>query len=205
MKNITKLLSILIVFGMMQFQLSAQEVDTTKVTNPEATTPVEQEEVKQEKPPKQKSSFASKLYYGGTLGLSFGNYTRVGIYPLVGYKLTPKLSVGVKFAYEYISDTRYDQTYTYSNYGGSLFARFRIVPPLYVHIEYAQMSYDLYGADGLSNREWVPFLFAGAGYSKSVGGKAWVNVEVLFDLLQDENSPYNNWDPFFSVGVGVGF
>jgi hypothetical protein len=205
MKNFTKLLSIIFLVGIFQFQLFAQEVDTTKVANPETATPVEQEEVKQEKPPKQKSSFASKLYYGGNIGLSFGNYTMIGVYPLVGYKLTPKLSVGVKIAYEYISDTRYEQTYTTSNYGWSLFARYRIVPPLYVHIEYAQMSYELYSADGTSNREWIPFLFAGAGYSKSVGGKAWVNVQVLFDLLQDENSPYKNWEPFFSVGVGVGF
>lgn len=202
MTNFTKLLSILIVFGMMQFQLSAQEADSTKTTNPEAVAPVEQEEVKQEKPPKQKSSFASKLYYGGTIGLSFGSYTRVGIYPLVGYKLTPKLSVGVKFAYEYISNSSNNETYTSSNYGGSLFARYRIIPPLYVHVEYAQMSYEFYNNDG---REWVPFLLAGAGYSKSIGGKAWVNVEVLFDLLQDEKSPYNDWEPFFSVGVGVGF
>ena len=205
MTNFTKLFSILILFGIFHLQLSAQEADTTKVTNPEAATPVEQEKSKKEKPPKQKSSFGSKLYFGGNVGLSFGNYTMIGVYPLVGYKLTPKLSLGVKIAYEYISDSRYTETYTTSNYGGSLFARYRIVPPLYVHIEYAQMSYELYSADGLSNREWVPFLFAGAGYSKSIGGKAWVNVQVLFDLLQDDKSPYKDWEPFISVGVGVGF
>lgn len=205
MKHLTRLSVLFFLILMIQFGLSAQEADTTKVTNPESETQVNQEEVKKEKPPKQKSSFASKLYYGGNIGLSFGSYTMVGVYPLVGYKLTPKLSVGVKIAYEYISDRRYDQTYSYSNYGGSLFARYRIVPPLYVHLEYAQMSYDLYSADGTSNREWVPFLFAGAGYSQSIGGKAWVNVQVLFDLLQDEKSPYNDWEPFFSVGVGVGF
>jgi hypothetical protein len=30
-------------------------------------------------------------------------------------------------------------------------------------------------------------------------------VEVLFDVLQDDNSPYEDWSPFVSVGVGVGF
>lgn len=187
----------------MQFQLSAQEADTTKTTNPEAQ--VEQEEVKQEKPPKQKSSFASKLYYGGNIGLSFGSYTMIGVYPLVGYKLTPKLSLGVKLSYQYVSDSRYTQTYTTSNYGWSVFARYRLIPSLYVHAEYEMINYELYNYDGTSSREWVPFMLVGAGYSKSIGGKAFVNVQVLFDVLQDENSPYNNWDPFFSVGVGVGF
>jgi hypothetical protein len=29
--------------------------------------------------------------------------------------------------------------------------------------------------------------------------------EVLFDVLQDSNSPYEDWAPFVSIGVGVGF
>jgi hypothetical protein len=33
----------------------------------------------------------------------------------------------------------------------------------------------------------------------------WAYVEVLFDVLQDNNSPYDDWEPFVSVGVGVGF
>jgi hypothetical protein len=38
--------------------------------------------------------------------------------PLVGYKLNPKASVGVKVLYEYIKDKRYDPTMTASNWGG---------------------------------------------------------------------------------------
>lgn len=205
MKNFTKLLSILFLVGIFQFQISAQEADSTKVTNPEAAPPVEQEDVKKEKPPKQKSSFASKLYFGGNIGLTFGSYTMIGVYPLVGYKLTPKLSAGLKLSYQYVSDSRYSQTYTTSNYGWSVFSRYRLIPSLYVHAEYEMINYELYNYDGTSNREWVPFLLLGAGYSQSIGGAAWVNVQVLFDVLQDENSPYNQWDPFFSVGVGVGF
>jgi hypothetical protein len=67
------------------------------------------------------------------------------------------------------------------------------------------INYELYDALGESKREWVPFLFAGAGYSQRMGGNAWLNVQVLFDLLQSDKSPYNNWEPFYSIGVGVGF
>ena len=152
--------------------------------------------------PKSKKNIAEKIYFGGNIGLSFGSYTMVGIYPIVGYKLTPKLSTGVKATYQYISDSRYTPTYTSSNYGGSVFARYRIIPILYAHIEYESINYDLYYS---SSRVWVPFLYVGGGLSKTMGGNVWLNIQVLFDVLQDSQSPYSQWDPFFSMGVGVGF
>jgi hypothetical protein len=156
-------------------------------------------------PPAPKQTKEQKIYYGGNMGLTVGTYTRIGVYPLIAYKITPKLSVGLKFAYEYIRDNRYDGTYQTSNYGASIFSRYRIIPPIYVHVEYAQLNYELYNAIGESNREWVPFLLVGGGYSQRLSPNTWLNIEVLFDVLQDERSPYTAWNPIFSVGVGVGF
>ena len=44
-----------------------------------------------------------------------------------------------------------------------------------------------------------------AGFRKPMGKRASLNVQVLFDVLQNDNSPYKAWEPFYSVGVGVGF
>ena len=65
-----------------------------------------QDSIRTEQPvaPKQKLPLKEKLYFGGYVNLSFGKYTLVGIEPMVGYKLTPKFSAGVKFRYDYISD-----------------------------------------------------------------------------------------------------
>ena len=156
-------------------------------------------------PPKPKQEKGQKIYFGGNLGLTVGNYTRIGIYPLVGYKLTPKLSAGVKFAYEYIRDNRYSSSYETSNYGASIFARYRLIPALYVHVEFAEMNYELYNSLGESNREWIPFILVGGGYSKKLSQRTWLNAQVLFDVLQDERSPYSSWNPIFSIGIGVGF
>ena len=166
-----------------------------------------QDSIRTEQPvaPKQKLPLKEKLYFGGYVNLSFGKYTLVGIEPMVGYKLTPKFSAGVKFRYDYISDKRYSTTYTTPNYGGSLFTRYRLIPQLYVHAEYATYNYELYNEFGESDREWIPFMLVGAGYSKRLGGRAWLNVQVLFDVLQNDKSPYNSWEPFYSVGIGVGF
>lgn len=158
-----------------------------------------------EKPQKPKAPMKDKIYFGGNVGLTIGNYTRIAVYPLVGYKFTPKLSGGLKIVYEYISDNRYSSKYNTSNYGGSLFARYRVIPSLYAHVEYAQINYELYNFNGESVREWIPFLFVGAGYSQKMGGNAWLNFQVLFDVLQSDKSPYQEWAPFYSIGVGVGF
>jgi hypothetical protein len=160
----------------------------------------------QQQQPKQKKNLSEKIYYGGTFGISLGSYTMIGVYPLIAYKFTPKLSAGVKFTYQYVSDSRYSTTFTTSNYGGSVFSRYRVTPRFYAHIEYEQMNYDLYdNINNSSSREWVPFLYVGAGYSQNLGKNVWLNLQVLFDVLQNEKSPYNNWEPFFSIGIGAGF
>ncbi len=147
----------------------------------------------------------SKLYYGGYLNLSIGSYTVIGATPLVGYKISPKFSVGGQLSYEYVADKRYNNDYKTSNYGLSIFSRYRVVPQLYVHAEFSEMNYKLYNYMGGSNREWVPFLWLGGGYSQPITQNTWLNAQVLFDVINDENSPYKEWEPYFSVGFGVGF
>ena len=149
------------------------------------TTTVEQTVV-QEEPVVQKPKIdKSKLYYGGSVNLSIGSYTVIGATPMVGYKLTPKFSVGGQLSYEYVKDKRYSTDYETSNYGLSVFSRLRVVPQLYLHAEFSEMNYKLYSFNGSSSREWVPFLWLGGGYSQPI--------------------TKNNWEPYFSVGVGVGF
>jgi len=147
----------------------------------------------------------NKMYFGGYVNASFGSYTAIGIEPMVGYKLTPKLSLGSKITYEYISDKRYEEDYSASNYGFSVFNRMRVTQGLYTHAEFSAMNYKLYDSSGESNRTWVPFMFLGGGISQPISGNTWFTAEVLFDVIQNENSPYKNWEPFFSVGFGVGF
>ena len=106
--------------------------------------------------------------------------------------------------YDYISDKRYAETYNASNYGASLFTRFNL-KRIYLHAEYAGYNYKLYNELGGSHREWIPFLFLGAGFSQRLGGRTSLNAQILFDVLHDDGSPYGNWEPFYSIGIGVGF
>jgi len=45
----------------------------------------------------------------------------------------------------------------------------------------------------------------GGGMSQPIAENVWFNAEILFDVLQNENSPYEQWAPFYNVGFGVGF
>ena len=149
--------------------------------------------------------FESRFYYGGFVNLTFGSYTVIGIEPSVAYKFTPRLSLGTKITYEYIHEKQGSYVYEESNYGFSLFSRMRVTQRLYTHAEYSSMNYKFYDELGDKERKWVPFLFLGGGLSQPVSKNTWLNAEVLFDVLQNENSPYNDWEPFYSVGFGVGF
>jgi hypothetical protein len=147
------------------------------------------------------SSFRDHIYYGGSVGFSFwSDYFRISLEPLVAYKLSPKLSVGGKFRYEYLNDSRGVVDYSSHNYGASVLSRYRLLPIAYAHAELAMMNYDY-----PSGRETVPFLLLGGGISKPIRPNVWANFEVLFDVLNDKNSPYEDWQPVVSVGVGVGF
>lgn len=178
--------------------------DTVAAAAP-AAAPAEEPAAQPEQKPAKKQSGEKKIYYGGYVNFSLGTYTSIGIEPMVGYKIIPRLSVGAKIRYDYIQDKRFEKTYTYSNYGGSLFARLTVIKRLYLHAEYAGYNYERYIDEDNSDRTWVPYFFVGAGFSQPIGGRASLNAQILFDVLNNENSPYKSWEPFYSVGVSVGF
>ena len=168
---------------------SIQTTQQTQVTQPQQT--------------------ASKWYYGGTLGFSFWNdYFYLTVQPMVGYKVTPKLSIGGKIGYSYINYS--DVDIATHNYGASLFSRFKVIPQLYLHGEFVYWSYETIVFNQStqnyeSGRDWVPFILLGGGFVQQLGPNTSMFIEVLVDVLNDDNSPYEEWDPFVSFGVGVGF
>ncbi len=183
--------NLVIIFLLAAFSFTvAQQDSTITVAQPQA----------------QKSHQPSKIYYGGEVGFNFfGDYFRINLQPLIGYKISPKISGGAKLMYEYVVDSRYETEITSNNYGGSVFARYRIIPAIYFHAELAYYSYK-YRTDRLEgDRFWIPFLLLGGGYTQHVGGNTWVYAEALWDVIQDEKSPYAVGDPWISIGVSVGF
>jgi len=200
-------------------RIQTVRVDTVKIETVHRDTvfvqPVNTEKSVQIFPPQQAAQPAepakkpllnrNKMYFGGYVNANFGSYTVIGVEPMMGYNLLKWVSLGAKVSYEYIKDKRYNDDYSANNYGFSLFSRVRLTQRLYAHVEYSAMNYKLYDSSGGSNRDWVPFLFVGGGLRQPVTKNTWFTAEVLFDVLQNENSPYAKMQPFFNVGFGVGF
>lgn len=194
-----KILLFTALLSLCAMNIFAQQPDTTAAPPPQPAPQA------QPQPAKKSQPAASKVYYGGTVGFSFGDYFRISVTPWVGYKLTPKFSVGGKIGYEYIEDKRYEEKLTSHNYGGSVFTRYHLNPRVYLHGEFAYISYKYKISNLETDREWVPFIMLGGGLVQPLGGRSALIIEVLVDVLQDSNSPYEDWNPFVSIGVGVGF
>jgi len=154
-----------------------------------------------EAPAAPKSNKPSRFYYGGNVSMAFyGDVWYAIVQPLVGYNFTPKLSSGGKLTYEYVKDRRPNPDQSSHNYGGSVFTRYRFIPEAFAQAEFELLSYDRF--DG---RTTVPFLFLGGGYARPIAPRTWMVVEVLFDVIQSDKSPYERGEPRVAAGIHVGF
>jgi hypothetical protein len=172
------------------------------VTPPPATPPSETPPPTPAPAPAKTQDEKRPIYFGGAVGFSFwSNYWRISLEPYAAIKMkNPKLSVGGRLRYEYLSDSRSAIDHTENNFGGGVFARYRVNQRFYGHAEYDYMSYDYPGG-----REAVPFLWLGGGVSQMIRPGVWSIFEVTWDVINDKNSPYESGQPQISVGVGVGF
>ncbi|WP_212002406.1 hypothetical protein [Chitinophaga sp. HK235] len=160
----------------------------------------------------------SRLILGGSLGMVFGDYTNVDVSPLVGYRFNDYIAAGVNVNAQYGQYKSYDyygNTLTrdkYTIFGGGIWGRVYPVPMLFVHIqpEYNAITqkstyYDSNGAkQNLSTNYGVPSLLIGAGYTQSVGGRVGIGFSLMYDVIQDNRSPYRS-NLIYRVGAGIGF
>jgi hypothetical protein len=178
-------------------------VDST-ITAPATTPPATEVPPPPPPPASSKPPLRERIYYGGSVIFSFGgDVSRMGIYPMIAYKVRPKWSVGLELGYERVKYDDFNQSA--DNYGWSVFTRYRLIPQIYAHAEYQMVDYEIFTGPAASERELVSFLLLGGGLSQKIGPRTWAYAEVLFDVLQSDKSPYDDWEPVISVGVGVGF
>jgi hypothetical protein len=142
-----------------------------------------------------------RWFVGGMIGGGFSSYNSyVEISPIVGYHITPALDIGTRITYIYQGYTDpFGIKHNNHIYGMGIFSRFRFLKFLMAHIEYSGLSTKWYD----DTRYFVNSLYVGGGLYQSVGRAGFATVTILYDLFEDEHSPYNN--PIVRVGFGVGF
>lgn len=164
-----------------------------------------------EESPKQKKFFA-----GGNFGLSLGRHTLINLNPQVGYRFNRFLGAGVGMNLVYASQKEKDiygnnyrkvvQGITGLNAFVRLYPieRFLVqVQPEANYIFGKQIFYQPVKETYKLDAEIIPSVLVGGGMVTPAGQGAML-FTVMYDVLQNPNSPYGN-RPIVNVGYNVNF
>jgi hypothetical protein len=146
-----------------------------------------------------------RWFFGGGVGLGFGDVRWIDISPVIGYRATPRISVGLDGTFRYRKDKRFDPEFSTTDYGAGIFGQLQVYKPVFLHAEYEFLSFEFLGTMSTFRETYDSLLF-GAGVSQQVGKHTALQVTALYDVTydSDELSPYS--DPWrIGVGVAVGF
>ena len=154
----------------------------------------------------QNSSFTDRLFFGGILGLQFGSdQTYVEVAPLIGYKVSERLSTGLHLKYIYLKvhqDNNPYGNYSTNIYGGGPFGRFFIYEGLFAHLEYEILNMEVPDFYGGYRRENITSVFVGGGYRQMLGEKSAMDIMLLYNINDGTYSPYVN--PIIQFGFAFG-
>ena len=156
-------------------------------------------------PPKQPAAWRQKLFFGGGVGASFGVVDYVEVAPMIGYRLTPRVTTGVGLFYRWKNDDRYGVSLDTSDWGGSLFGQLHLFRGLFAHAEYEYVDYEYATLTGTDNDSDTNVL-AGLGINRA-RGRTGAYATVLYNFSYDENDPREAYDSpwVYRLGVSMGF
>jgi hypothetical protein len=165
----------------------------------------DQKQSKKDEPKKSKKW--DKFVFGGSIGLQFGTVTYIDISPVVGYYVTPKLLTGLGLTYQYYDDTYYSSYKTHI-FGGRAFSNYALLEHIGNHLRiktditiFFQGEYEILnigrdfskaGNAGSSNRYWLNGILLGGGIREPIGKKSSFNFALLYNILADSRTPYEN-------------
>ena len=166
-------------------------------------------------------NFIDKLWFGGIVTPSFSgngetNQFALGIAPMVGYKISDKLSIGprINLNYTHIRGTGYDglnlSTFRANLLSNSfaLFGRYKILPSIFAHVEFENQTLETYYVSPIvTNSGFIVQVarldfntkellteklnrnngYIGLGYT-TTGGLLNSEISVLYNFLDDSNS-----------------
>jgi hypothetical protein len=158
-------------------------------------------------PPSQTTSWKDRMFFGGGLGLGFGDIDYVSLEPIIGVRVHPQVALGASVLYRWINDNRYPDSVSTTDYGATTFVQYFPVPTFFLQAEYDYLNYEYVLSDFSTVRSTNSSVFAGAGFCQSIGGKASFFMSALYNLSYDANDPLSPYaSPWlYRAGVAVGF
>jgi hypothetical protein len=162
---------IIICFAIYAYSSISAQSDSTNTTN--------------------KTPIADRLFFGGDLGLLFGTTTLIDISPIIGIKVTESVSVGGGPIFQYYGFKTQSGNFSTTTYGGRGLGRYYFSDQFFAHVEYQQLSLESINQfNNTIRRVSVPVGLIGGGYIQPIGGNTYINIQILFDVINDINAPY---------------
>ena len=149
-----------------------------------------------------------KVFAGGDLGMTFGEFTELRISPMIGYNFSKEVLGGVRFDFRLSWDkvvnqnTGSETTENENSIGGTAFLMYTPLKNIYLNGEYSYQVYKNPTSQNPDDTYNVPFIFLGLGYIESISQNAFINAGIKVDVLNHTDSPFENFTPFFDVGIG---
>jgi hypothetical protein len=131
-----------------------------------------------------------RTYVGGDLGLSFSSFgSYIQIAPMVGYDITDRFSGGITTMYQLIRQRNFNgDVYNFHSFGAGAFLRYRPFDQIITHVEFDMFNTNDF-VNNINDRVNVPALFAGVGYANMMGDKAYYQIMLMYDFIDDPNMP----------------
>jgi len=149
---------------------------------------------------------SQRWFFGGGVGLGFGDVDYVYVAPLLGLRVTPRIDVGVQPFYQWTEDDRYVESFSTTDYGAGLFTRIHIYKGLFAEADYQYTSFEYVTPTFDTIRDNHNAFLAGGGYSIPMSARAAMYFSALYDFTYDENEPYGQYyDSPWRIQVGVAF
>jgi hypothetical protein len=169
----------------------------------------------QQEPPSTGGFDKSRLFIGGSLGLSFGSFTAINVTPQVGYRFSDIFAAGVGVNYIYYNYRFYNvdgslgERDVYSYVGMNVFGRVYPIRQFFIQVQ-PELDY-VWGQTTFYNPtitstlpgQFIPCLLMGGGAALPAGRGAIV-LSVMYDVLQNPLSPYYH-QAVFGFGYNIGF
>lgn len=152
-------------------------------------------------------SGSGRYSFGGGVSVGAGDVSFISVSPYLAYKVTEEIDVGVGLFYRLRHDTRFGRDLDTQDAGGSVFGRYQLPGPFFVHAEMEYLNYEAYRGDLSKYRKGATSLLAGGGFSQSIGRNTSAHLMVLYNFSYSgyaSPAPYSSpW--VLRAGVGIRF
>ena len=153
-------------------------------------------------------TFRQRLFFGGDFWIQFGDITDILISPVLGYRVTERLSSGAGIKYEYYRN-KFPVDFRTHIWGGRAFSSYTLIKNLndiiplgigfsvVAHAEYEGLNLEtryfrLDAPDNATGRFWLHSLLIGGGVGIPTGERSGASILVLWNVNPNASRLYSN-------------